>query len=152
MTHKLQIIFLACLWHAGIALAGGTYRWVDENGVTVYSQIPPPGGKPATRIKPPPPPPDENKSWEKLDLQWQAMEDRREKDREKMRRQQNQAQIQREQQRNCAAARHNLKILQGPARKKILGANGQYRHPTAEERQREIKATMEKIRKNCKEL
>lgn len=47
------LLALLPLVHAEAA----SYRWVDEKGVTIYSQTPPPQGVQASEIKPPPPPP-----------------------------------------------------------------------------------------------
>ncbi len=75
-TRPLILIVFTLLISA--PLAAKTYRWVDENGVTVYSQKPPPAG-PVIEIKPPPPPaisPEE--AQRKLDAQKQRLEDLRE--------------------------------------------------------------------------
>jgi len=52
---KPVAVLLCALAVTSASQAGNLYKWVDENGVTVYSQSPPPA-KPAEKVKPPPPP------------------------------------------------------------------------------------------------
>ena len=40
---KYLLMLLALL--VGVAVASGIYKWVDETGVTHYSQVPPPSGE-----------------------------------------------------------------------------------------------------------
>ena len=51
---RAPLLPAAALWLACAPAAPATdlYRWVDETGTTVYSQLPPPAPTPATRIKP----------------------------------------------------------------------------------------------------
>ena len=53
--HRLAAVLLGVLF----ATVGhsGVYRWVDENGVTVYSQVPPPASIDNKKMDLPPPPP-----------------------------------------------------------------------------------------------
>lgn len=41
----LGVVFVALAVLAGSAQAARTYKWIDENGVTHYSQYPPPKGE-----------------------------------------------------------------------------------------------------------
>jgi len=132
------------------SLAAKSYRWVDENGVTVYSQSPPPSGA-ATEIKAPPPPaisPED--AQRKLDAQKQKLADLRE-DRELKQKEagEKEAKI-KKQKSNCAAAQQNLAGLIARPHARQRGADGQYRYVTEEARQKKIETAQKYIQKNCK--
>jgi len=146
----VPLILMVAASLACASLAAKTYRWVDENGVTVYSQSPPPSGA-ATEIKPPPPPaisPEE--AWRKLNAQKQRLEDLRE-DRELKRQAVNEKKAEDDRlKRNCEAAKRNLAgyIARPHARQK--GADGVYRYITEEARQERMKEAKEQIKENCR--
>lgn len=50
-----RLLFLL-IFIAGVSIAGGVYKWVDEHGHTVFSEKPP-SGKTAQQVKLPPQPP-----------------------------------------------------------------------------------------------
>jgi len=131
-------------------LAAKTYRWVDENGVTVYSQKPPPSG-PVTEIKPPPPPaisPEE--AQRKLDAQLQTLEDAREdRELEKKETAEKKAETERKKS-NCEAAQRNLAGLISRPHARTKGTDGEYSYITEEARQEKIKEAKEHIKENCK--
>jgi Skp family chaperone for outer membrane proteins len=128
-----------------------SYRWVDENGGTVYSQSPPPqgeatiinhryqretsAGKPTGRAR--------------LNALRQQLEDRQE-DRllQKQTRQQADQQKTLKQQR-CQSARHNLATLQSLGGRRLRTADGQYLRLTEEERQARIATAQQQINENC---
>jgi len=147
-TRPLILIVFALLISA--PLAAKTYRWVDENGVTVYSQKPPPSG-PITIIKPPPPPaisPEE--AQRKLDAQQQRLEDLRE-DRalEKKAAREKKAESERLKS-NCEAAKRNLAGLIARPHARQKGSDGEYRYITEEARQKKMQEAKEHIQENCK--
>ncbi len=43
MSSRFLTVLMACCMWAGPAHAGNAFKWVDEQGVTHYSQTPPPG-------------------------------------------------------------------------------------------------------------
>ncbi len=147
---KIASLILIAAVLACSSVAAKTYRWVDENGVTVYSQSPPPSGA-ATEIKPPPPPaisPEE--AWRKLDAQKQKLEDLREdRELEKKAASEKKAEADRLKN-NCEAAKRNLAgyIARPHARQK--GADGEYRYITEEARQERMKQAKEQIKENCR--
>jgi len=51
-----SLLAVAVLLLLSTSYGGQVYKWVDENGTTVYSQTPPPRQQ-AEKIAPPPPPP-----------------------------------------------------------------------------------------------
>lgn len=147
-AHRTPLLILALT--CATPLSAETYRWVDENGATVYSQSPPPAGRQAETIKPPPPPaitPEEARR--KLDEQRQFLEDRRE-DREigKEKTAAGKEETQRRSQ-NCQAARANLKQLEGNTQVRMRDADGQYRRYTEEERQAKMAEARQQIEQYC---
>ncbi len=144
------LLFLAVnLWFS-CAMAE-TYRWVDENGGTVYSQTPPPGGIPADRIKAPPPPArSANEAWKGLDKQWQEMQDREDAEKEQNVQREADEKRQSEIDSNCLAAKHNLQILESNNRKLIRTPDGVYHRVLPEERQEEIEKARKIIEESCK--
>lgn len=91
----------------------GMYRWVDEDGVTVYSQTPPPTA-PALRMQkqPGPSPQEQEAARERLRTGLEQSMDARE---ERKRAEQEQAKLAEEravQEQNCAAARKNFETMQ----------------------------------------
>ena len=142
--------FVALTLIATTLTAGKMYRWVDENGVTQYTQIPPPKGD-ATEVKPPPPPavsPEE--AQRKLNAQRQQLEDLREdrslaKQKTKEGKEEKAANT-----KNCQAARNNLKRLQENPRGRWMQKDGQQTRHTDEERQAKIKEAQDQITEFCK--
>lgn len=131
-------------------LAARTYRWVDENGITIYSQSPPPSGQ-ATIIKPPPPapsPPEEsNKSFkERLD----SLDKEKEKEGEAKKKEDIKAKNAEIMKHNCENARKNLESLEQHSRIRMKMDDGNYKQLTYEEREAEIEKAEQAIKKNCK--
>jgi hypothetical protein len=129
---------------------GKTYRWVDENGVTVYSQSPPPEGTTATEVQPPPPPATpSDEAWQKLNQQRLKLQDARE-DREleleKKRKQQAEEEKRRK---NCEIARKNLERLEGPPIRLMRTPSGDYQPMTEEERQAKREEARAQVKEYC---
>ncbi len=146
MKSLLPLIMLLCTLTAQAAM----YRWVDENGVTQYSQTPPPA-QDADKLKPPPPPAESpQEARRRLDLQLQQIDDRRE-DREladeERRRKEEERRIARK---NCDSARTNLENLQSASRRLVRMHDGSYKRLTEEERQERMQKAREQIETNCK--
>ncbi|HEB95109.1 MAG TPA: DUF4124 domain-containing protein [Sedimenticola thiotaurini] len=152
MCNRIAVLLaLGTLVWTSIATAGA-YRWVDDNGVTHYSQTPPPD-RPVTRIAAPPPPPARQvqKERDRLDLQLQDAEIRKEKKQEQEQEQQKAADVEAARTRNCEAARRNLEILEGSPRRMIRMPSGEYRRLTAEEREEETLKAQARIDEFCDE-
>ncbi|MEJ2576612.1 MAG: DUF4124 domain-containing protein, partial [Gammaproteobacteria bacterium] len=88
-----------------------TYRWVEEPGDVVYSQLPPPPGVEAEVVPPPPPPAEPpEQAIQELPEQQQQLEDLREDReiaREKAVEEAKQAQSRSQ---GCAAAEQNVRV------------------------------------------
>ncbi|MCB1859509.1 MAG: DUF4124 domain-containing protein [Gammaproteobacteria bacterium] len=143
-------ILLAATALASAALAG-TYRWVDKDGVTVYSQTPPPPGVEATTVKAPPAPPKNSgeDSLDSLKQQYQSFQDREDIRKERMIEQQEDQELQQKREHNCQAAKHNLAILQGPARSLIQTPDGEYQRIDEETRSQQIEEANKMIDQYC---
>lgn len=137
---------------AGLATGSqaAMYKWVDENGQTVYSQTPPASGQ-STLVKPPPPPAETPEEAQKrLNQQIQKLDDK-EEDRElasqKKDEEQNQAEVFNA---NCAGAQNNLRNLEGNPRKMVGQSDGTYVRLNEEERQQKMQEARDQIEKFCK--
>jgi len=129
--------------------AGNAYRWVDENGVTHYTQTPPPD-KSATRIPPPPPPSsDGQKAWDQLDRRWQENEIRNDARQKQEQKAAEEADVQAAREKNCQAARNNLEILQSTPRKLIRTPDGEYHRIDPAVRQEQIEKAEKMVQENC---
>lgn len=135
-------------WCAGASAE--MYRWVDENGVTVYSQKPPPSGN-ARVIRPQAGPSAaevaasrarENQAAERLaddaEDRMKAEEASKKDAEEKARKAQ-----------NCAAARKNLETMSNLGSRMVANEQGEYSRPTMEQRQADIRAAEEEIKRSC---
>ena len=149
IKHSIPVLAMLTLISSA-PLGAKTYRWVDENGVTVYSQSPPKSGQ-ATEIKPPPPPAVSSETARRrLDQQRQTLEDLRE-DRDLKKEEAKKGQEERAiQENNCAAARNNLQRLIESVRSRWKTADGNYERLPEEERQKRIKTAEDQIKEYCK--
>lgn len=124
------------------------YKWVDENGLTVYSQSPPPGDVEYEELDAAPPKVDSATALKKLradkikadKLRRERLEKQAEK--EKVRKEEEEVK------KNCEMARGKLASLQRP-RAKRLQPDGSRIRLTEEERQRQIKEAEAKIKEWC---
>ncbi len=145
----ILLIALSTSWITSVEAR--VYRWVDENGVTIYSQTPPPGQVGAETIAPPPPlPTDENGTWKNLNQQWQEMQDREDARKDQEEETTSDEDVRDVRARNCKAAQYNLKrLVEGRFRMRIKEPDGGYRRLPAEERQAKIKKARQVIQDNC---
>ncbi len=125
------------------------YRWVDENGQTVYSQVAP-ADRDADEIKPAPPPSDNPESVSKEIDQLQQQNDDYLEDRElaKEKRKKDKAaqQIRKD---NCIKARNNYASLETATRRLIRMPDGEYRRLKEEERQKMMRQAQDDMDKYC---
>ncbi len=145
----LPYLLLSALLVTVPALAG-IYRWVDENGQTVYSQTPPPDRN-ADKIRlalPPSGNPEE--AQRRLEEQLQRKDDYLE-DRELARDKRKEQQAQQDmRESNCAIARKNHANLVAAARRLVKMPDGKYQRLTEEERQIMLQKAQANIDKNCR--
>jgi hypothetical protein len=126
------------------------YRWVDEQGVTVYSNTPPPSGG-AQRIKPPPPPAeDPEQTRQRMEARRQAMDDLfedRELAQQKFAQERKRMAVRNS---NCQGARANLEKLATSAQSLVRLPDGSYVRFTEEERQQRMLEAQNQINRSCR--
>jgi hypothetical protein len=147
MFRSLPLLVVIGLFMSA-ASQGEVYRWVNEEGVTVYSQLPPPGGT-TDVVKPPPPAPAGAKTLPPVYEQLKALEDRKS---ERQAREKRQAELQQwhaKRRANCETARRNLEILQGPTRRLISTQGTDYQRLSEERRQEMITEAKDQIEEFC---
>ncbi len=125
------------------------YRYTDDNGQTVYSQIPP-TNKEAQVIKPPPPPSSsgtaEKTAIEKTIATEQAKEEKVKEEQKEI----DASHLTAEEKRtNCEKAKKYLGELQLKARIKLIGPDGQATMLTEEQKNAEIAKTKGMIKSFC---
>lgn len=154
---RLRVIrgVFACLL-AGQLLLGptatlaATYRWTDDQGQTVYSQIPPDDGRPYRKVGAPPPPPDPEGARRDLENLRQGLADRRE-DKQRSQEEQQQAAEQRtETEKNCETARQNVSTLESGGRRLIRMPDGSVKRLTPEEREAKLEEARRYLQNNCR--
>lgn len=147
MKRYILLTVGACLWFTNATAE--MYRWVDDQGVTHFSQVPPPSGVATRLAKPAADPVGNSDTVEQMNQQWQQLQDRQEERREQEQHQQEDQQVQARRQANCRAARNNLGILQGPSNRLVKTPGEDYRRLTEEERQDRIRQAEEIIERDC---
>lgn len=147
---ELRLIGVAIALLGTAGLASAAYKWVDENGVTHFTQHPPPKA-PAEYVRPPPPPATSPDAARKaLEQQQQAAEER---DAERRERHKQAAEAAAEAQwrsENCARARANLTKLQQHPRFRAMDAEGNVTVWTEERRQEEIHKAAGQVDEYCR--
>jgi len=149
---RLPVAAMLC-WLASICpgVAGAElYRYVDQDGVTVYSQSPPPTGD-ADTIRPAPGPgtADTDAARQRLRTGLEQYMDRREQ-RQREREAARQAEREAEQRAaGCAAARKNLDTMQRLGPHRLRMPDGSLIRPDAQERARMVGELQEQIQAQC---
>ena len=127
------------------------YRWVDETGTTVYSQVPPPGAIPATKIRPdraPGPPPAQPTTDPRRAPPEPAVDAREEQTRQREAAAK-QAAEQATRRANCDAARANLRTLREHGGARIRTPDGEARFLSRDELERMQGEAAQQIEDNC---
>jgi len=145
--HLLTLLILAAVITAGVQAK--TYRWINEDGVTVYSQSPPPDGA-SDVVKPPPPPPTGSEPFPSVQEQLKKLEEKRAARQTQEERRVDRTQQEAQRRAVCETARRNLQALQGPPRLVSISGGG-YERLTEERRQQLIQAAKDQIERFCPE-
>lgn len=137
-------------WLAAFGLAqAAMYKWVDENGVTQYSQFPPPSREYQTVVPPPPPAEDPEGAQKRLE-ELMKRQDESYKARTEAAEKQKQATAEAERRKqNCSTARANLEKLTTGGNRRLIGPDGVAYYPTEEERQQRIAEARKQIEEFC---
>jgi hypothetical protein len=123
------------------------YKWVDKDGITHYSQSPPPPGTEGKTMAPPPTV-DTPAAQKKLkDTEKSLDKIRKQREDQAKEQQKKQAEMDAKTQ-ACNQAKARLRSFQNP-RVNFVDKDGTRRRATEEERQRELSKAQEYIDKNC---
>ena len=150
-------MLVACVAGLPLTCAGQVYKWVDEKGVTQYSEKPPPGTK-AQEVKTPPKggvedktkPKSEIKSWQQQELEFRQRQIEAEESRQKQEAEdakaRRQAALRRE---ACIEARRDLAALQEQRPVYEIDERGERRYLQDKERAETITKAQQFIEKYC---
>lgn len=146
MSRTLTALCLLCLSFASQA---AIYKWVDEDGVTQFSQFPPPE-QAAERVAPAPPPADDPAAaQERLQQKLEAFDERRQAGEENRQEEAREKEQLAQRKRNCEAARHNLEIFQRGGRTRIRTESGETTYLSDEQRQERLEAARRAVQEHC---
>lgn len=143
------IPLLCCLLVPPTATAQ-MYRYVDDNGVTVYSQQPPPD-RDAQQLAPQSGPSDTTRSEARAALQGrlEAVQDASDDAAAAAEEEAQTSAEAAERRAGCDAARSNLRVLQRAGQQLVRDEEGNLRYAGQEERERRLKEAREQIDELC---
>ncbi len=143
-------LLIACLLLIALSAQAQVYRWVDENGQTVFSQSPPPDGQ-ADVIKPPPPPAEDPDTAERhLQENLQHRRDQQEDRELKIKEQAKKKAASDRRKTNCEIARQNYQSLETATRRLIKMPDGSYKRLDDNERLQMMQEAQQQVEQNCK--
>ncbi|MGD8743430.1 MAG: DUF4124 domain-containing protein [Granulosicoccaceae bacterium] len=146
---SLAIVVLGLLIAFGPAEAR-TYKWVDENGVTQYTQTPPPKGDYEQVRTTGKPVADTPRATRDLEIRLDQFEQRRE-EAARQRAEKNKAHQEIAQRRaDCEKAKQNLEYFQSHPRIRYKDKDGNISYLAEEDRQNKMQAIRDNIKKLCK--
>jgi hypothetical protein len=150
MTHANRGWWVLVGWLAFIGLAqAAMYKWVDDKGVTQYTQYPPPDRKAEVIVPPPPPAEDPEGAQKKLEATLQKLDEERKAKATAQEESQKTADEAKQRQKVCQDARSNLEKLTTGGRRRVIGPDGVASYLPEEERQQKITEAKEAIKKYC---
>jgi hypothetical protein len=156
-SQRASILILGIsLLIAGTPGTAGTtnkiYKWVDQNGATQYTQMPPPAGMQIIEIRSAPPPADDPEAERaKVQQETEALDERMKERQEAATKAEVQAKNEEIRRQNCINASKNLTELQQGGIKRYRTADGSVLRLTEEDRQKRIAETQAQIEKFCKD-
>ena len=149
LLHRLSVVISGILISA--AIQADVYRWVDENGVTVYSQVPPPADVQKKKIEAPPAPPvTEKEAWSEVNQPWKKMRDREDLIKEQSTADSEQLQKQQAREKNCETAQRSIEELSNADLKFIRKSDGTIERLSADERRKQLSKAREMEKEHCK--
>lgn len=144
---SVLLLFWSGLVHSAI------YKWVDERGVTNYTQYRPADGQAGEQVRVVVPPAGSKTSpstaQQRLESQLKTLADNQAERDEAAKAQADAAAEKQQRAENCTKAQSNLTKLTTGGRKRIVGADGVARYMTEEERQEHIAEAEEQIKESC---
>lgn len=151
---KNKGIILSIVLTASLALpiseAASIYKWIDENGQTVYSETPPPPGVERMRLRGAPPPADDpDEVMRKLREQVQSIEQQRNEQNQTEAEARDNAEMQKRIQENCDMLRKNLEVLNSGRRIRETSEGGEQAFLDEAQVAARLKETQDRIQKEC---
>lgn len=144
-------LLIILLLSTPLSLAGGIYKWIDENGQVHYTQTPPPN-TPAEQMKGAPPPADDPEAVRgDLQRQLDALDEQRAQRDEAFAEQKQKEETARIKKQNCETARKNLAKLRRGGNNAYMTPEGEVVRLTDDERARRIEDAKQGIKDNCEE-
>jgi len=139
-------------WLALTGLAqAAMYKWVDENGVTQYTQYPPPDRKVDVIAPPPPPAEDPEGAQKKLEATLQKQDEQKKAAATAEDEQAKATAETQQREARCQAARKNLEALTTGGRKRVIGPDGVATYLAEEDRQARIVEAKKAIEESCQD-
>lgn len=145
-TFKKALLVGAILMAASLSVPAAFYKWVDEHGVTQYSQNPPPSGQ-YQEIRSPSPASHSNSEQQPADtspIQKDAATPAEAPPQDDQKQAKQQAREQ-----NCQLAQQRLSELENHARIRYTGVDGSVRVMSEEEKQTKLVATRKMMEDMC---
>ena len=143
-TLKIAFLLLAA---PGLVLAATTYKWVDAEGNTHYTQSPPPPGTQGQELKPPPKVDTETAQKEAQELE-QSLSATGEKRATATKTAKEEAEFQAQKKQKCEQAKQRLEKAQRPLTN-FVDPDGTQRRATEEERQQQIQGAEAQVKEFC---
>ena len=144
-----SVLLIILMLSAPLSLAGGIYKWIDENGQVQYTQTPPPN-VPAERMKGAPPPANDPEAVRgDLQRQLDAFDERRAQRDEAFAEQKQKEETARIRKQNCETARKNLAKLRRGGNNAYMTPEGEVVRLTDDERARRIEDAKQGVKDNC---
>jgi len=125
------------------------YRWVDADGITHFSQTPPPSGQYRHMQAPPPPAEDPRKAQAKIDSINRHIQDQLDAEHKQAQQDRHQQRAQAQRATICRQAKKRLTALTIRPHILVTSHDGQTRRMTEPQRQADIKATKGRIAEYC---
>lgn len=143
----------ACLVTAALLLSFGVnaeiYKWVDENGQTHFSQLPPSSGEAQKVDVPPPPPVDAEQAQQEVDELIEQQQAAEQAEQEAQQKAEEAAQQQAIIDENCRIAQENLRTYQDNPGRRVLDEEGNVTRLREEDRQQKMQEFQEQIDLYC---
>ncbi|MCU7849642.1 MAG: DUF4124 domain-containing protein [Candidatus Thiodiazotropha sp. (ex Lucinoma kastoroae)] len=144
-----QHLFFALIVLFSTTASAEIYRWVNEDGVVIFSRTPPPGAKAETVKIRNSSPSSANDSEDRLKKLHQRLADSEEDRGLKKAKQREQAEDKARNKQNCNAARKNLEQLTALANR-LYKVGDEYLRLTEEDRQKRMQQARDQIKEHCK--
>lgn len=151
-TPLLALLATCLLIGSATPVFAKTYRWVDEEGNTIYSQSPPPSGDyKEVKIRKETPQSQQIEAAAKLKREQEQRSLTRKQHRESAEQQEQKASREAARKQSCEDARHNLEVLQNPRLGRLMNEEGNYEDLDDARRESLIREAQAQIREFCSE-